>query len=85
MLRGVVDRFERASPDRLELCLLPDADIGAVIGLAQREAACCPFFSFTIEIGSDRLVLTVEVPTGAPEVLDQLVSDIRLPSDTAGC
>ncbi len=85
MLQGVVDRFERASPNRLELDLRPGADIGAVISLAQREAACCPFFSFTIEIGSDRLVLTVEVPTGAPEVLDQLVSDTRFPSDTTGC
>jgi len=74
VLRRTVDGSERASPNRLELRLLPDADIGSVISLAQREAACCAFFSFTIEIQADRLVLAVEVPNDAVEILDQLVS-----------
>ena len=71
-------RAERVSPVRLELRLLPEADIGAVINLAQLEAACCAFFSFTIEIEADRLVLAVEVPSDAVEALDQLVSDTAL-------
>ena len=74
VLDQVVGGRERVSPNRLELSLLPEVDIGSVIGLAQREAACCAFFSFAIEIWADRLVLTVEVPNDAVEILDQLVS-----------
>jgi hypothetical protein len=73
MLRQVMDGAERVSPNRLELGLLPNADIESVISLARREAACCVFFSFAIEIQADRLVLTVEVPNDAVEILDQLV------------
>ena len=71
-----LDRFrsERVAPNRLQLTLLPDADTGSVISLAQREVACCAFFSFTIDIRADRLVLAVEVPDGALEILDELYS-----------
>jgi len=74
VLGQVVRSSERASPNRLELSLLPDADIGSVIILAQREVACCAFFSFTLDIQADRLVLAVEVPNDAVEMLDQLFS-----------
>ena len=74
MLRRVMDGAERVSPNRLELTLLPDADIGSIISLAQREAACCAFFSFSVQIQADHLVLAVEVPNDAVEILDQLVS-----------
>ena len=40
--------------------------------LAQREKACCPFFTFTIEISADHLALVVEVPDDAIDVLDEL-------------
>jgi hypothetical protein len=73
LLRRVVDDSERISPNRLDLSLSPNADIGPVIDLAQCEVACCAFFSFTIEIQADRLVLAVEVPNDAIEILDQLV------------
>ena len=73
----VIDRSERVSPNRLELSLIPDSDVGAAIRLAQREAACCPFFTFTIEIGAEQLILVVEVPDDAIGVLDQLVSSGR--------
>jgi hypothetical protein len=73
-LHRVVDGSERVSPNRLELRLLPNADVVSVLSLAQREAACCAFFSFAIEIQADRLVLAVEVPNDAVEILDQLVS-----------
>jgi hypothetical protein len=69
-----VDGSRRVSPNRLELDILPDSDIGSLIRLAQREAACCPFFTFTVGIGAERLVLVVEVPDNAVEMLDQLVS-----------
>jgi hypothetical protein len=77
VLLRVVDSSERVSPNRLELSIVPDSEVDAVIRLAQREAACCPFFRFTVEIGADRLVLAVEVPDDAVEILDQLVSSQR--------
>ena len=58
----------------LKSASLPDTDVGALVSLAQREAACCTFFSFAIEIQADLLVLAVEVPDDAVEILDQLVS-----------
>ncbi len=76
VLGRAVDSRERVSPNRLQLSLLPDADVGSVISLAQREVACCAFFSFAIEIQADHLVLAVEVPNNAVEILDQLVSGI---------
>lgn len=74
LLNQVTERTERVSPNRLELALTSDADIGSLISLAQREAACCTFFSFSIDILVDRLDLVVTVPDDAVEILDQLVS-----------
>jgi hypothetical protein len=74
MLRVVVADTERTAPGRLELRLVPDADMISLIDLAQREVACCPFFSFAVEIHADHLVLAVEVPDDAVEILDQLAS-----------
>jgi hypothetical protein len=74
LLGRVVGGSERVSANRLELTLLPDADIGSIISLAQRETTCCAFFSFAIEIRTDHLVLVVEVPDDAVEILDQFGS-----------
>jgi len=74
MRRLAVASSQRVSPGRIELRLLADADVVSVISLVQREAACCAFFSFAIEVQADRLVLVVEVPDDAVEILDQLVS-----------
>lgn len=74
VLRRATHGTERVSPNRLELSLVPDADVGPLVSLARREVACCPFFSFTLEIHADRLVLAVEVPDDAVEMLDELVS-----------
>ncbi len=77
VLRRVVDRSERVSPNRLELGLIPESEIDPVIRLARREVACCPFFTFTVEIAAERLVLAVDVPNDAIEILDQLVASAR--------
>lgn len=69
-----MDGIDRVSPTRLELGLQADSDIGSVVSLAQREAACCAFFSFALEIRANRLVLAVEVANDAIEILDQFVS-----------
>jgi hypothetical protein len=73
-LARAVATSERRSANRLELRLLADLDIRPVVDLAQREASCCAFFTFTLEIGADHLVLVIEVPDEAIEMLDHLVS-----------
>ncbi len=50
-----------------------------MVRLAQREAACCPFFSFAIAIRADGPVLVVEVPERAIEILDEFVSEASVP------
>jgi len=76
VLRRNAGTFERVSPNRLEFRLVPDADVGSVIDLAQREAVCCTFFEFTMVIRADHVVFAVEVPNDAVDMLDQLVSDV---------
>ncbi|MGA3148866.1 MAG: hypothetical protein ABSF33_15535 [Acidimicrobiales bacterium] len=84
LLRHAVQRAERASPNRLELSLAPDAEVASVVRLAHREAACCPFFSFAIATRADRLVLVVEVPATAIEILDELASEVSEVSEVSG-
>jgi hypothetical protein len=74
VLGRAVGGSERVSPNRLELTLVPNADIGSVVSLAQREVACCPFFAFTLQIQAEHVVLAIEVPNDAVGVLDQLVN-----------
>ena len=76
-LLGRVDHRDRVSSTRLELSPLEGSDIAELVQLARREVACCPFFTFTIEIGHERLILAVEVPDEAVEVLDELMADAR--------
>lgn len=76
-LLGRVDHRHRVSPTRLELGPLSRSEIEDVVQLAQREAACCPFFTFMIEIGHERLILAVEVPDEAVEVLDEVMAATR--------
>jgi len=73
LLARVADGHERVSPTRLEIGLVPGTDVGPIVSLAQREAVCCPFLSFTIGIRADRLLLAVDVPDEATEFLDQVV------------
>jgi hypothetical protein len=63
----------RRGPTRVELELVPGCDLVAVVGLAQREVTCCPFFSFDLQVLSDRLVLVVECPEGASPMLEGLL------------
>ncbi|PZF81287.1 hypothetical protein [Jiangella anatolica] len=63
-------RPRRVSPTRLELALDDDAAVLATArDLAQRESACCAFFTFTFGAGG---ALTVEVPAAQSPVLDGL-------------
>jgi len=40
--------------------------------LLRREQACCPFFSFSVEVMPGTLVVEAAVPDGAEECLDDL-------------
>ncbi len=70
--RDVV-RTERADEGRVVLVLRPGLDVGKVVDLAQREVACCPFFSFTLEIRDSCLALVVGAPAEASVLLDTLL------------
>jgi hypothetical protein len=71
LLREVVTGVRRPSPTTLSLRLREDpGQLAAVVALAQREKACCPFFGFAIEIGADSLALQVSVPPDAVSILD---------------
>jgi hypothetical protein len=44
-----------------------------VADLVAREATCCPFFTFTLQITAQQLVLTIAAPNDATEVVAALV------------
>lgn len=76
-VRQAVGSAVRVSSNRLELGLLPGAELERIVGLAQRESACCPFFTFSLRIHAERLTLVVEATDDAVEVLDQIDSRIH--------
>lgn len=70
-LAPLVIGAERSDPGRLRLTLRDDpAGVATLIGLARAEKACCPFFDFTLDIGTEAVSLVVEVTTDAQAVLD---------------
>jgi hypothetical protein len=65
----------RLSPTELWLGLGDDlAQVEAVVRLAQREKACCPFFDFTLRIEADAVALTIAAPLEAASLLDQFAA-----------
>jgi hypothetical protein len=63
----------RASPTRLAFHVNDGLDrVEAVVGLAQREKACCPFFDFSLDIATDSVTLVVSVPDEGAPLLDEL-------------
>ncbi len=64
----------RAGPGRLELTLLPEADVGSVLRLAQEEVACCAFFRFSFTVAPESVTVVIGVPDEAAPVLDQFAS-----------
>jgi MerR family transcriptional regulator, copper efflux regulator len=69
-----VGRARRVAPGRLELTLLPDADVGSILRLAREEVACCAFFRFTFTVDSESVTLVIGVPDEASSILDQFAS-----------
>ena len=66
LLGAAVASADQVSPAELSLRLRDDLDqLRALITLAQREKACCPFFDFTIRIEAEAVRLHVCVPEDA--------------------
>jgi hypothetical protein len=61
----------RVSPTELQFRLRDDlAGLGAIVSLARREKACCPFFDFVVRIEPDAVSLAISVPEDGVPVLD---------------
>ena len=70
-LSSAVIGVSRPAPERAELRLVSEpAAIATLIGLAEREKACCEFFDFTFEVERAGVTLVVSVPREAKDVLD---------------
>jgi MerR family transcriptional regulator, copper efflux regulator len=69
-LTAAVITTERVDAQTVEMRLRPDADVAAIIALAQREIACCPFFGFTINLDADGATFVTTVPADAAPILD---------------
>jgi hypothetical protein len=61
---------DRVTPTTSTFVLTPGPEpAGAAAELAAREAACCSFFAFTLQVRDDHLELTVAVPSKFGPVL----------------
>jgi hypothetical protein len=70
---GAVLATDRPEARHLRLQLRPDALVaGRAAELAAAETACCSFFTFTLTVGNDSLLLDITVPDAQIGVLDAL-------------
>jgi MerR family copper efflux transcriptional regulator len=69
-LTAAVITTERVDAQTVEMRLRPDADVAAIIALARREIACCPFFGFRINLDADGATFVTTVPADAAPILD---------------
>ncbi len=77
VLGRTVTGVARTGPGELRFALGSRLDdLATVVELAQREKACCQFFEFSLEIGSDELCLVVRAPDEAAPILDGLAAMI---------
>jgi hypothetical protein len=71
--RQLLSDAVRLSPTELSLPISDrPGQVEAIVRLAQREKACCPFFDFKIHIEAEHAVLQMSVPPEAVAVLDAL-------------
>jgi hypothetical protein len=70
---GAVLAADRPEARHLRLQLRPDALVaGRAAELAAAETACCSFFTFTLTVANDSLLLDITVPDSQIAVLDAL-------------
>jgi hypothetical protein len=73
LFAGSLRTQERLSPTVLRWTLDPTAEATAR-DLAERETACCSFFTFDITVAGDILQVTVQVPAAQVRILDALAA-----------
>jgi hypothetical protein len=74
LLQSTVTSVERVSPTSLSLGLGDRPRLTAVIDLAQRELACCPFLEFSIKLRSGGITLQIASPAEASPILDRFAA-----------
>jgi len=73
-------RVERPEPTQLVLHLRSDSGVlPKLVELTKREAACCPFFEFSMTVDPDVVTLSIGVPADAQPVLDELAALVARP------
>jgi hypothetical protein len=78
LFRHAVTGTERIGPQQLRLTLRRDRQIAAQAAeLAAAETECCSFFTFTLTVANDCLLLDVSVPPARVEILDALAGQAR--------
>ena len=66
---------ERLGPGRLRLTLRRDRQVAAKAAeLAAAETECCSFFTFTLAVANDSLLLDITVPPARVSILDALAA-----------
>ena len=69
-----MSNVEWQAPTSVRMALRPEGEwLAAVLALAEREVACCPFFRFAVEIDSRGWGLSITVPADALPVLHDFV------------
>jgi hypothetical protein len=73
LFSGDVLTVDRTEPGRLRLGLRPGRETaGRVAALTAAETECCAFFTFTLTVGTDSLLLDISVPPARTDILDAL-------------
>jgi hypothetical protein len=73
LFAAAVRGIERAGPARLRLDLQPGPQtVARAAELAAAETGCCLFFTFTITVAADRLLMDITVPPAHTGTLDLL-------------
>jgi hypothetical protein len=71
LLAPAVVEVERVGSTTARFRLAPEfAAVPALIELARREVACCPFFRFALEVDVSGSAFAVSVPDDAAAILD---------------
>lgn len=66
-----ITSVQRTAPTEVVLTLRDDrAGLDELVGLAQRELACCAFFAFRLDLAVGGVSLVVTTPADAATVLD---------------
>ena len=75
LFHDAVTSVTRIDLGRLRLTLRRDRDVAArAAELATAETECCAFFTFTLTVANDRLLLDVAVPPVRAAILDALAA-----------